>query len=49
VAASADDFAGLDVDRRRAVAETLVEARLVGRAERRVAPWTPDRLKVVWR
>jgi hypothetical protein len=49
VTASAEDFAGLDVDRRRAVIETLVGAVVVGRAERRGAPWTPDRLEVVWR
>jgi hypothetical protein len=48
-AATAEDFAGLFVDRRRAVVETLVEAVVVRRAERRGAPWTPDRLQVVWR
>lgn len=38
---------GLDVDRR-AVVESLVEALVVAKAERRGAPWTPDRLQVVW-
>lgn len=49
VAATADAFPALDVDRQRAVIESLVEAVVVGKAERRGSPWTPDRLEVVWR
>jgi len=32
-----------------AVAEALVEAIVVSKAEHRGARWRPDRLKVVWR
>jgi hypothetical protein len=50
-AATAEDFAGFDLDRRRAlvemVVETVVETVVVRRAERRGAPWTPDRLERV--
>ena len=47
--ASADDFTHLDMDKQRAVVESLVEAVVVTKAERRGAPWTPDRVEVVWR
>lgn len=47
--ASPDAFPSLDVDRRRAVVEALVEAVVVAKAGRRGQPWTPDRLRVVWR
>ncbi len=42
-------FPALDVDRQRAIVESLVEAVVVGKAERRGQPWTPERLEVVWR
>jgi hypothetical protein len=48
--ASPDAFPTLDVDRQRAVVDTLVEAVVVvSKAERRGSVWTPDRLEVVWR
>lgn len=47
--ASAESFPRLDLDRQRAVVEALVEAVVVAPAARRGAPWTPDRLQVVWR
>jgi site-specific DNA recombinase len=47
--ASADAFPTLDLDRQRAVVDSLVEAVVVRRAERRGAQWTSDRLEVVWR
>jgi DNA invertase Pin-like site-specific DNA recombinase len=47
--ATAATFPRLDLDRQRAVVESLVEAVVVSPAERRGAPWTPDRLTVVWR
>lgn len=49
VRASAESFPRLDLDRQRAVVEALVEAVVVAPAARRGAPWTPDRLQVVWR
>jgi DNA invertase Pin-like site-specific DNA recombinase len=49
VKATADTFPRLDLDRQRAVVGSLVEAVVVSPAERRGAPWTPDRLTVVWR
>lgn len=49
VVASAEAFPTLDLDRQRAVVDELVEAVVVAKAERRGAPWTPDRLEVVWR
>lgn len=42
-------FVILDVARQRAVIHGLVEAVVVGKAERRGQPWTPGRLEVVWR
>ena len=47
--ASADAFPTLDLDRQRAVVDSLLEAVVVSRAERRGAAWTPDRLEFVWR
>lgn len=47
--ATPEAFPGLDVDRQRAVVETLVDAVVVAKAEHRGARWTPDRLSVVWR
>lgn len=44
-----DALPDLDVDRQRAIVESLVEAVVVAKASRRGAPWTPDRLQVVWR
>jgi hypothetical protein len=49
VRASADTFPHLDLDRQRAVVEALVEAVVVVPAIRRGAPWTPERLTLVWR
>jgi site-specific DNA recombinase len=49
VVASAEAFPTLDLDRRRAVVETLVEAVVVAKAEHRGARWSVDRLEVVWR
>jgi len=49
VVATPEAFPGLDVDRARAVVETLVEAVVVAKAAHRGARWTPDRLQVVWR
>lgn len=46
--ATPEVWEGLDLDRRRAVVESLVKAVVVDRAARRGAPWTPDRLEVVW-
>jgi hypothetical protein len=47
--ATPEAFDGLDVDRQRAVVETLVEAIVVAKAAHRGARWSPDRLEVVWR
>lgn len=47
--ATPEAFPGLDVDRQRAVVETLVEAVVVAKAAHRGARWSPDRLEVVWR
>jgi hypothetical protein len=49
VVASPDAFPTLDLDRQRAVVGSLIDAVVVSKAERRGAPWTPDRLEVVWR
>jgi hypothetical protein len=49
VRANAETFPGLDLDRQRAVVEALVEAVIVVPAIRRGAPWTPERLTLVWR
>lgn len=48
-AATPDAFAGLDLDRRRAVVEALLDAAVVAKAERRGIPWTPDRISFAWR
>lgn len=47
--ATPEAFPSLDVDRQRAVVETLVEAVVVAKAAHRGARWSPDRLEVVWR
>lgn len=47
--ATPEAFPGLDVDRQRAVVETLLEAVVVAKAAHRGARWTPDRLEIVWR
>jgi hypothetical protein len=44
-----DALPDLDMDRQRALVESLLEAVVVSKAERWCAPWTPDRLEVVWR
>jgi hypothetical protein len=49
VVATPEAFPALDVDRQRAVVETLVEAVVVSKAAHRGARWSPDRLEVVWR
>jgi site-specific DNA recombinase len=49
VVASPEAFPTLDLDRQRAIVDSLVEAVVVTKAERRGSPWTPDRLQVVWR
>lgn len=49
VVVSAEAFPGLDLDRQRAVVETLVEAVVVAKADYKGARWTPDRLEIVWR
>jgi site-specific DNA recombinase len=49
IVASPDAFPTLEVDRQRAIVSSLIEAVVVQKAERRGAPWTPDRLEVVWR
>jgi hypothetical protein len=49
VVASPDAFPTLDLDRQRAVGDSLVEAVVVAKAEHRGARWIPDRLAVVWR
>ncbi|GAA1962820.1 recombinase family protein [Nocardioides panacihumi] len=49
VVATADAFPALDVDRQRAVVDTLVQAVVVAKAPHRGARWTPDRVEVVWR
>lgn len=49
VKASPDAFPGLDVDRQRAVVDSLIEAVVVAKAEHRGARWSPERLQVVWR
>lgn len=42
-------FDGLDVDRQRAVCESLMEAIIIKPATARGARWTPDRITYVWR
>lgn len=49
VTVSADALPDLDLDRRRAVVEALIDAVVVAKAAHRGARWTPDRLEVVWR
>ncbi|GAA0985538.1 Resolvase YneB [Nocardioides aquaticus] len=49
VTASPDDFPDLDLDRRRAVVDTVVEAVVVARAPSRGTRFSDDRLQVVWR
>jgi len=49
ITATPDAFPGLDLDRQRAIVDTLVEAVVVAKAKHRGARWTPDRLEVVWR
>ncbi len=49
IVASAEAFPTLDIDRQRAVVDSLVEAVVVAKADRRGSPWTPKRLGVVWR
>lgn len=49
VAVSADDLGGLDLDRERAVVESLVAAVVVAKAPHRGARWSADRVEVVWR
>lgn len=49
VVASAEAFPTLDLERQRGVIDSLIEAIVVQKASRRGAPWSPDRLEVVWR
>lgn len=47
--AGVEQLDALDLDRQRAVLETLFEAVVVQPAGRRGEPWTPERLTFVWR
>lgn len=49
VPVSADDLGGLDLDRERAVTESLVAAVVVAKAAHKGARWSADRVEVAWR
>lgn len=47
--ASVEDFDGLDLDRQRAILETLLDYIVLAPSAGRGSRWTPDRLEYVWK